>query len=270
MSTVNPQVTQSPTQTPKQKNVLGRIAFILAIVGFIFAVWRGAFIIGWIVLPAAFVLSIVALVLRGKTRGLAIAALIISIAGTIAGFVAFFASVGDAITEAVGTSEVSASTQDPGAKATDTKAPDTKASDAAKQGTRENPYAIGATLSTDDWDVKINSFTANANAAVAAENQFNDAPAPGTQFALVNATLTYKGADKSTPLLVQIAYVTAAGQTITSTDALVVAPAEISPNELYAGGSTTGNVALQIPSSADGLIRVTPGIMAKDVFVALK
>ncbi|MFN3867021.1 MAG: hypothetical protein ACK4MD_09970, partial [Demequina sp.] len=39
--------------------------------------------------------------------------------------------------------------------------------------------------------------------------------------------------------------------------------------ELYAGGSEDGKIAFLVPDSLDGLIRVTPGILANDVFFAL-
>ena len=259
----------------RQKNVLGIVALVLAILGLIFAVMPGALILGWILLPIAFILSIVALVVPAKKRGAAIAALIIAVVGTIAGFVAFFVTLGNAFDDAIGSTTVTAAPQQPAADSGETDAPSsTEASAdepaAAALGTRDAPYPIGTTLSTDEWDVTINSFIPDATEAVLAENQFNDEPAEGTQYALVNATLTYKGKDSSTSMMVNIGYVTATGEVVKGYDAMVVGPDEIGINELYAGGSVTGNEVLQIPISADGLIRVTPGMFSDDVFVALK
>ena len=83
----------SAAPVAKERNTLGIVAIALAAFGFIFACIPGALIIGWIALPIAFVLSIVALFLKGKGKGLAISALIVSIVGTIVGVVVFLAVV---------------------------------------------------------------------------------------------------------------------------------------------------------------------------------
>lgn len=140
----------------------------------------------------------------------------------------------------------------------------------ADAGTRENPLPIGTLISSSDWDVVINSVNLSASAEVAAANMFNEAAPEGQQYAVVNATVTYKGADSSFPAFVQIDYVTATGEVISTWDSLAVAPepAFSGGQELYAGGSATGNLAFLIPSSADGILRVTPGMLADDIFVA--
>lgn len=60
------------TAPKKQKNTLGLVALIVAVVGFIFACIPGALIIGWVLLPIAFILAIVALVLKGKSKTFAL------------------------------------------------------------------------------------------------------------------------------------------------------------------------------------------------------
>jgi hypothetical protein len=59
----------------------------------------------WVLLPAAFVLSIVGLCLSGKSKGTSIAAVIISITGVVVGVVVFFAVVADAFDDAFGKSD---------------------------------------------------------------------------------------------------------------------------------------------------------------------
>lgn len=73
-----------PPQQPKknQSNILGLIALITAVIGFIFACIPGALIIGWILLPVAFILGLVSLFLQGKSKWMGITALILSIVGT--------------------------------------------------------------------------------------------------------------------------------------------------------------------------------------------
>lgn len=88
-----------PVPTP-EVNILGIFALVAAIVGFIFACFPGALIVGWILLPIAFVLSLVALFQAGH-KWPAITALIVTIVGTLAGFIVFFAVVADSVGKAV-------------------------------------------------------------------------------------------------------------------------------------------------------------------------
>ena len=68
---------------------VGWAALGAAVLGFIFACIPGALIVGWILLPVGFILAIVALVLKGK-KWPGIVALVLSIVGTVIGFVVFF------------------------------------------------------------------------------------------------------------------------------------------------------------------------------------
>ncbi|MFF2371620.1 DUF2510 domain-containing protein [Agromyces sp. NPDC058110] len=81
-------------------HVLGIIALVVAAVGFVFACIPFAFVVGWVLLPIAFVLAIVGLFMRGA-KWAAITALIVSILGTIAGIVVFFLVASVTINEAV-------------------------------------------------------------------------------------------------------------------------------------------------------------------------
>ncbi|MFP1602973.1 hypothetical protein ACLD0U_09825 [Microbacterium sp. 2216-1] len=73
---------------------------IVAFVGFIFACIPGALIVGWVLLPIAFVLSVVSLVLKGKRKWMGVVGLIVSIVGTVVGFFVFFAVVSTAFDDA--------------------------------------------------------------------------------------------------------------------------------------------------------------------------
>ena len=88
-----------PTGAKPRPHVLGIIALAIAVIGFIFACIPGALIAGWVLLPIAFVLAIVALFLRGA-KWAAITALIVSVVGTVVGFVVFFAVVSTTVNEA--------------------------------------------------------------------------------------------------------------------------------------------------------------------------
>lgn len=118
MSVPNPPVAPSPGQlpppmppadvsasAPKKTNVLALIAMVVAIVGFIFACVPGALIVGWVLLPIAFVLSIVSLFLKGDRKWMGVVGLVVSIVGTIVGFLVFFAVIANAASEAFGDTE---------------------------------------------------------------------------------------------------------------------------------------------------------------------
>ncbi|MEI5582470.1 MULTISPECIES: DUF2510 domain-containing protein [unclassified Agromyces] len=75
-------------------NVLGVVALALAVIGFILACIPFVQFVAWIVLPIAFVLSLVALFLEGR-KWPAIAGLVVSVLGGIVGAVVFaFVTIG--------------------------------------------------------------------------------------------------------------------------------------------------------------------------------
>lgn len=142
-------------------------------------------------------------------------------------------------------------------------------------GTRDNPAALGSTLSGTDFDVVVNSVTLAATDAVIAENQFNEAPAAGNEYILVNYSATYTGTDPDgeSAAFVSVEYVTPEGNTINSYDTFVVPPLQIDTlSTLYTGATATGNVVFSVPSATagDGVLAVTPGILGDKVFVAVK
>ncbi|UJP09379.1 DUF5067 domain-containing protein [Microbacterium sp. KUDC0406] len=107
-SVAAPQPPMAPQPAPgasKKLNVLALVALITAVVGFIFACVPGALIVGWVLLPIAFVLSIVSLFLKGDKKWMGIVGLILSIVGTIVGFVVFFATLSAAVDDAFGGSD---------------------------------------------------------------------------------------------------------------------------------------------------------------------
>src|SRR3954453_16202181 len=97
-----------PQSPPQQRNAVGLIALITGIVGFIFACIPGALIIGWVLLPIAFILGIVGVVLSGKTKGTSIAAIIVSVVGVVVGVVVFFGVVATSFRDAFDDSHLSA------------------------------------------------------------------------------------------------------------------------------------------------------------------
>jgi energy-coupling factor transporter transmembrane protein EcfT len=251
--------------------VLGLVSLAVAVVGFVFACIPGALIIGWVLLPIAFVLSIVALFLKGRGKAFALSALILSIVGTVVGFVVFFAVVANSFDDAFNPKSEVKPPAASGASSDGAEASDAADGSAAKTGTRENPAPLGSDIVGREFTVKINTVNLAANDAVLAANEFNDAPDAGMVYALVNATITYTGEDSGYANQAVISYVSADGNVFNSYDKFVSPPEPaFGLDELYAGASVTGNLVIQIPAAGDGLIRVTPGIIADNVFVATK
>lgn len=279
--TFTPEAPQPPAQTQqpqyaapvaaaKQKNTVGLIGFIVAIVGLVFACIPGALIVGWVLLPVGFILSIVGLCLSGKKKGLSIAGLIISVVGTIIGFVVFFTVVVTSFDEAFSGGDVTV--EQPVTEGAAEGASEEPATPA--EGTRENPYPIGTAITQGDWTVTVNSVNLDATQLLADENLFNEAAPEGTTYILVNLTSTYNGtkADGDYPF-VSLEYVTPGGNTVSMTDTFAVAPEPFDlMTTLYEGASTTGNMALAVPTEgiADGVLTVTPHMLGDKVFGAVK
>lgn len=252
---------------PKKRNTIGIIALVIAIIGAIFAVVPGAAILGWILLPFGFILGLVGLFISGAPKGTAIAAIIVSIIGTIAGFIFFIAVVDTAFTDAFGSPEVAVSQAGDAEGVDNVAAAPLADTGNATAGTRDNPASIGETLTTSDWEVVVNGFTRNATDEVMAENPFNDPPPAGSQYALVNVTATYLGDDSSLADFISAAWVNEAGNVIHSYDYSAVVPNDLE-GELYSGASATGNIEIAIPDGESGLVRLDMGFGTK-VFVSV-
>ncbi|SDH50495.1 hypothetical protein [Microbacterium sp. 77mftsu3.1] len=271
-----PSAPPAPPVPKKGANPVGIIALVAAVVGFIFACIPGALIIGWILLPIAFILGLVGVFLAGKTKWQAITAIIVSVVGTIVGILVFVVGVSTAIDDAFGGTDttVGSSTTE---ETTDEAAPaaeeEPAEEPAAEVGTRENPAPLGAPIKSNDWTVVVNSVDLDATQEVAAENEFNEAADDGSVYITVNVTATYTGTDKEGqyPAMIGIDYVTAAGVTVDPYAKLVVGPSQLdSLNVLYEGASATGNQTMQVPLPVDGVIAIRPGMVADKVFVAVK
>lgn len=264
-----PQPTES---APKQRNVLGIVALAIAVVGFLFACIPGALIVGWILLPIAFILSIVAFFLKGR-KWPAITALIVSVVGTIVGFIVFFAVVAVSFNDAFGSGDTTVVESSDDAVVDEETTEEEPAT--AEEGTRENPFPLGTTVSSDEWEVTINSVTLGATDQVIAANPaWNEAPDDGTEYIVVNYSATYIGDDAEGQMaaFVGVEYVTGSGTTVNSLDKLLIAPEPTvdSTSPLYNGGSVTGNSAIQVPTPVDGVLAVRPGMLADKVFFAVQ
>jgi hypothetical protein len=122
------------------------------------------------------------------------------------------------------------------------------------EGTTDNPIPLGSVAALPNgYDIVINSLTPAAGDAVASANEFNDPAPSGSQYVLVNLTVTYVGPDdKATPAYdLTLKAVSGSGASYDGTDcpAVVSEPAPLF-DDLFAGSSVTGNVCL-IVADAD-------------------
>jgi len=258
-------------EAPRKVSVISWIALGVAVLGFIIACIPGGILFGWFPLLAALVLAIIGLAKQGK-KWAPLTALVLSVVGGIVGVITLFAglamAVNSAIEDTTGTS-VEQPADAGGEEGADEAAP------ASEAGTsRDNPAALGAKISGDEWDVVVNSVTLGATDAVlAADDIINEPPVDGNEFILVNITTTYTGDDKSMPAFVQVAYVTPQGNTIDGLDQITIAPEPLDTmSELYTDASATGNIVLSVPSAtaADGVLAITPGMFADEVYVSVE
>ncbi|QEO10628.1 DUF4352 domain-containing protein [Protaetiibacter larvae] len=258
-----PVATAAPT--PSGSKVLPILAIVFAGIALLTAFVLP--VITWIPAVAAIVLSIIALVKRHKPAGLSIAAIIVAPLAWIIAIIVAIAGIAAGVGDALDGDKPSV--QLPSDEGGEDAAPEE--SDA---GTRDNPLPLGSTIEGRDWTVVVNSVTFGATDAVLAENQFNEAPAEGSEFILINITATYTGddADGQLAAFVGVEYVTPQGNTIDGLDALVVAPGALDTmSTVYNGASVTGNIALAVPTAdgTSGVLAVRPGMLSDKVFVAV-
>jgi hypothetical protein len=240
-----------PQVPARQSNTVGLVALILSITGFVFACVPGALIVGWVLLPAAFILSIVGLCLSGKSKGTSIAAVIISIIGVIVGAAVFFAVVADAFHDAFGKSEFGKSDLSAPASTSPT-----RSDESSQGGSRENPFPIGQSVHNEEWQVTLGA-PHESGAAIAAENQFNDPPDAGMEYWIVPVTATYTGNKTGNAGFdVSVKFVGSDNRTYENSCGVIPNPLN-EVGALYKSGSAQGNVCMAVPAGAEGLWTVS-------------
>ena len=251
-----------PLTLTKQKNTLGLIALIVGIIGFIFACVPGALIVGWVLLPIAFILGIVRLVSSGKAKGASLAAVIISVVGTVVGVSVFVVVVGDAFGNAFRKADLSPSPP----TTTNGGGPDPQPS---SKGSRDNPLPIGETVSNQDWQVVLGP-PREAWAEIAAANQFNNPPKPGMDYWIVPITATYTGNNTGNPMFgITVKFVGSDNRTYDGYCGVIPDPVN-DVGDLYKGGVAKGNKCVTVPAGANGLWTVSTGFGGNPVFFGAK
>lgn len=84
----------------KERNVIGIIALVCAVLGLILSCIKGILLLGWILLPIGFILGVVGLFPKNKAKGTALGAVVTSIIGFIVAAVVFTMVIDDAFNDA--------------------------------------------------------------------------------------------------------------------------------------------------------------------------
>jgi hypothetical protein len=155
-------------------------------------------------------------------------------------------------TETATTAGATATTMGTKTEAPDTtETPDTTEAEepapSGEVGTRENPIPLGTEVQIGGWTVKVTGLTRDATAAMMEANQFNDEPAAGQEYVLVDLAATYTGEESGTFWLdVGGTLLGSAGNTFDRTG---ISPSSISDaGETFSGGSIEGDLSFIVDS----------------------
>lgn len=157
---------------------------------------------------------------------------------------------------------------------------DGSGSDDAAAGTRQNPLDPGVAFSVADWTVQLGTTNTDAGEIVAAENQFNEPPAEGRQFVMVEVVVTYAGDGSGQPWIdLGFAFYGSGGNTFgsafsTDDDCGVIPDDMFEIGEMFPDASATGNVCASVPTDqVDGgawIVEDTFSLDSDRTFVAIE
>lgn len=177
---------------------------------------------------------------------------LLAVGGIIVGLVVG-GLVGVLLSSDDGTPSTSVATSESGSqqtpRSTTSRPPSTSTTTAPpKSGTRANPFAVGAPLATTDGiGIVVQSVDLNGDAAIASANRFNDPPAPGNRFVLVNMLITNNTDEPLTPwVTIDVEGIGSANQVRGRCSGVLPASLFDAP-EIYPGGETSGNVCVEVP-----------------------
>ncbi len=142
-------------------------------------------------------------------------------------------------------------------------------------GTVDNPVPLGSVAPIGDgWNFSVSGYLPDATQEVLAEDELNEAPPDGFQYALANVAATYNGTEPTASMFdVDVGVV---GPSDFETDMFscpVVVPNELDTSiDVSPGGTVTGNVCFMLPTldAAAVVVYATGGFTNDDVYFALR
>lgn len=206
-------------EPPKKSSIVGIIATVLAIVGTIIGCIPVIYVVGWIMLVVAFVTGIVALFLNNQSTMWGVAALIISVVGSLITSLVFFffmaakfidslpdttqtpgsaSSVVGTTVQPWGEEETPESTGSPTPTATEyfNSVPDENGNQILEEGTpgsRSTPLPLKTTLHGPEWAVDVSNLNFDGTDEVMAADPSYKKPEAGRKYLVFDLTLTYTG-----------------------------------------------------------------------------
>ena len=143
------------------------------------------------------------------------------------------------------------------------------------EGTRNNPVPVGVTAEVGEgWTLRINNVEFDAQ-GYEVWNPFNDPPADGYAYVVINITTGYTGPEAKSSDGVRISAVGDSNVEI-SNDTFVVPPEPQYESfiDVFASGENSGNIVLEVPiDDIDSVVLYAEAFMSFDsseVFFALR
>jgi hypothetical protein len=149
-------------------------------------------------------------------------------------------------------------------------APDTTiAASTQTIGKKDSPITFATVAKLENgYDVTVNSYAPNASTAVAAISEYNDKPAAGTRYVLINLMITNSGGDtdKRQPgydLIFKA--VSESGKSYENSDCSAVTPDPLDRfTDLFKGTSITGNVCFLVDEKDATNLTLYTDVFTKD------
>jgi hypothetical protein len=133
---------------------------------------------------------------------------------------------------------------------------------------RQAPIGLGRQGTVGDYEISVVDYTVNATDIVLAENEFNEPPDEGYQFAIAQVSVTYTGnssGDPSFDLNFQSVGDSAVGYTTFEPGCGVYPDDQYSAGELFSGGTVEFNVCWMINSEdEDSLVMYVESLIDFD------
>lgn len=144
----------------------------------------------------------------------------------------------------------------------------------AAPGTLDNPVRLGTAAPIGEgWELTVNAYVPDATADVLAEDEFNEPPDDGFQYALATVAVTYNGSDPTTSMFeVDVGVMGPDGFETDMFSCPAIAPKELdTAAEVSPGDTVTGNVCFMLPTAtaASMVMYGTAGFVNDDIYFAL-
>lgn len=139
----------------------------------------------------------------------------------------------------------------------------------AGKGAEDNPIPAGELVKFDDFDVALGEYIFPASNRVEQMNMFNEDPAAGTEYALLNITLTCKksGSDVCRGNQLNIRLVDTEGEEWGEPTFLTLDP-DLDALEAIGGSSMTGWVAFEFPAQGATVDKVKTWVTGQGTLYA--